>query len=103
MSSDPNAGAEEQRVVFRIPRDAAGNVVQPDMSLSDILSAGDMYPIQAFVNDMEVPCRRRFQVAYGGDAESVLLAKLPLVCGKILLLDPHAAAAATQFSGEYAA
>ena len=40
---------------------------------------------------------------YGGDAESALLAKLPLVCGKILLLDPHAAAAATQFSGEYAA
>ena len=53
MSAKSGTGAEEQRVVFRIPRDAAGNVVQPDMSLNDILSTGEMYPIQAFVADMK--------------------------------------------------
>ena len=59
-----NAGAEEQRVVFRIPRDAAGNVAQPDMTLNDILSAGTCIR-SAFVNDMEAGKKRRDVLAGG--------------------------------------
>lgn len=65
MSAKAKMGAEEPRVVFRIPRDAAGNVAQPDMSLGDILSRGEMYSIRAFVDDMNARKERKDVLAGG--------------------------------------
>ena len=76
MSATANAGAEEHRVVFRIPRDAAGNVAQPDMSLDDILSGGEMYPIQAFVADMKAGLLSSYKTALSLSGDAILVGLL---------------------------